>query len=89
LRPSSSVSAEGSWARTGLDYYGARYYDPMLGQFTYADTLLDGLNRYGYVGGNPTTATDPSGHMLWTEKDFGGGGVAAALALFALAPAAG
>ena len=52
-------------ASTGLDYYGARYYDPTVGQFTSADTLLaGGLNRYGYVGGNPTTATDPSGQML-------------------------
>src|SRR6185312_764330 len=51
-------------ASTGLDYYGARYYDPTLGQFTSADTVLaGGLNRYGYVGGNPTTATDHSGHM--------------------------
>ena len=47
---------------TGLDYYQARYYDPVAGQFTSADTANDGSNRYGYVGGNPTTATDPSGH---------------------------
>ena len=25
---------------SGLDYYGARYYDPVAGQFTSADTLL-------------------------------------------------
>ena len=50
-------------ATTGLDYYGARYYDPAIGQFTSADTVRDGLSRYGYVGGNPTSATDPSGHM--------------------------
>ena len=49
---------------TGLDYYGARYYDPALGQFTSADTVSDGLNRYGYVKGNPETATDPTGHRL-------------------------
>src|SRR6185437_15023083 len=48
---------------TGLDYYGARYYDPALGQFTSADTLLaGGLNRYAYVGGNPISRVDPSGH---------------------------
>src|SRR6185312_3436040 len=47
---------------TGLDYYNARYYDPVAGQFTSADTANDGSNRYGYVGGNPTTATDPTGH---------------------------
>jgi RHS repeat-associated protein len=49
-------------ATTGLSYYGARYYDPTLGQFTSADTTsAGGLNRYAYVGGNPETATDPSG----------------------------
>src|SRR5512146_3232987 len=51
-------------ATSGLDYYGARYYDPSLGQFTSADTVTDGLNRYGYVKGNPETHTDPTGHML-------------------------
>ena len=60
-------------ASSGLDYYGARYYDPAVGQFTSADTLLaGGLNRYGYVGGNPTTATDPSGHMDDEDPDEGG-----------------
>jgi RHS repeat-associated protein len=49
-------------ASTGLDYYGARYYDPSLGQFASADSVADGLNRYGYVKGNPETATDPTGH---------------------------
>src|SRR6185437_7721050 len=48
---------------TGLDYYGARYYDPTLGQFTSADTVSDGLNLYAYVNGNPETFTDPSGHI--------------------------
>ena len=51
----------------GLDYYGARYYDPLLGQFTSADTVADGtdgLNRYGYVKGNPETFTDPTGHRI-------------------------
>ncbi len=57
-------------ASTGLDYYQARYYDPVAGQFTSADSVADGLNRYGYVAGNPTTATDPSGHML-CSADFG------------------
>ena len=57
---------------TGLDYYGARYYDPTLGQFTSADTwLAGGLNRYGYVGGNPTTATDSSGHRDDENSDEG------------------
>jgi RHS repeat-associated protein len=49
-------------AATGLDDDGARSYDPAAGQFTSADTLLAGLNRYGYVGGDPENATDPTGH---------------------------
>jgi RHS repeat-associated protein len=52
---------------TGLDYYGARYYDPAAGTFISADTVLGkgaGLNRYGYVAGNPETLTDPTGHLF-------------------------
>src|SRR5262249_19853002 len=48
---------------SGLDYYGARYYDPYLSQFTSADSVFDGLDAYSYVGNNPTTNTDPSGNM--------------------------
>ncbi len=49
---------------------------PPLGQFTSADTVLDGLNRYGYVGGNPISRTDPSGQMPdeWGKTEGGGGG---------------
>ncbi|HEV8191246.1 MAG TPA: RHS repeat-associated core domain-containing protein [Ktedonobacterales bacterium] len=61
-------------AVSGLDYYGARYYDPSLGQFTSADSVLDRLNRYSYVGGNPETSTDPSGHMAEEYLRYGGGG---------------
>ena len=55
---------------TGLDYYGARYYDPVAGQFTSADTILPGggydiwgLSRYAYVEGNPIGRTDPTGQI--------------------------
>jgi RHS repeat-associated protein len=63
-------------ASTGLDYYGARYYDPNLGQFSTADTVTDGLNRYGYVKGNPETYADPSGHRCYNGDGgvCGGGG---------------
>jgi RHS repeat-associated protein len=54
---------------TGLDYYAARYYDPLAGQFVSADTVLPGngfdpwgLSRYAYVEGNPVERTDPTGH---------------------------
>jgi len=54
---------------TGLEYYGARYYDPWLGMFAQADTLLPDaydpqqLNRYAYVRDNPYKYTDPDGHI--------------------------
>ncbi len=47
----------------GLSYFHARYYDSVVGQFVSADPV-QGPNRYGYVAGNPTTFTDPSGQML-------------------------
>jgi RHS repeat-associated protein len=58
-------------AATGLDYYGARYYDPQAGQFAGADTVSPGLNLYAYADGNPVTLTDPSGHAAGPP---GGGG---------------
>jgi RHS repeat-associated protein len=64
---------------SGLDYYGARYYDPLAGQFTSGDGVLPGdgfdlwgLSRYTYVGGNPTVRTDPSGHRNIVPGDNGG-----------------
>ena len=49
-------------SETQLYYYNARYYDPALGTFVSADPTDDFLNRFGYVGGNPINAHDPSGH---------------------------
>jgi RHS repeat-associated protein len=46
---------------SGLNYFHARYYDSSVGLFTSADSV-QGPNRYGYVGGNPETRTDPSGN---------------------------
>ena len=50
-------------AETDWYYYGARYYDPVLGRFLQADPVLDGLNRYSYVHGNPVRYTDPTGYL--------------------------
>jgi len=56
---------------TGLLYYGARYYDPQLGQFISPDTLvpdasnLFDYNRYMYARGNPMKYNDPSGHCVF------------------------
>jgi len=61
---------------TGLMYYGARYYDPVIGRFTSMDpvTLGEGskslksvlknpqtLNPYSYTLNNPLRYTDPTG----------------------------
>ena len=58
---------------SGLDYYTARYYDATAGQFTSADTV-QGPNRYGYVSGNPETATDPTGKMRCDDTGSCGSG---------------
>jgi RHS repeat-associated protein len=54
---------------SGLDYYNARYYDPVSGVFLSADTVEgndSGMNPYAYAGGNPATYNDPSGER-YTE----------------------
>jgi RHS repeat-associated protein len=53
---------------TGLYYYNARYYDPLLGRFIQADTIIPDLgnpqsyNRYSNCLNNPLSYNDPSGH---------------------------
>ena len=57
-------------ATIGLYFYNARYYDPALGRFISADTVVpnphnsQSLNRYSYVLGNPLRYIDPSGHCI-------------------------
>jgi RHS repeat-associated protein len=52
----------------GLYDYRARFYDPWVGSFIQPDSIVPdpfdpaAWNRYGYVYGNPTNYTDPSGH---------------------------
>ncbi len=54
---------------TGLYFYNARYYDPTLGRFLSADSIVpspanpQSLNRYSYVLNNPLRYTDPTGHF--------------------------
>ncbi len=52
----------------GLIHMNARLYDPKLGRFMTADTViptkdnLEAFNRYTYVYNNPLSLTDPSGN---------------------------
>jgi RHS repeat-associated protein len=62
---------------SGLDYYGSRYYDPVVGRFLSADVLdgnLAGMDPYAYVGGNPETFSDPTGQFYAPPPGGGGGG---------------
>jgi RHS repeat-associated protein len=49
---------------TGLYYYRARYYDPLLKRFVSEDPIgmLGGISLSAYVKGNPVSFSDPSGH---------------------------
>ncbi len=52
----------------GLSLYNARWYDPKLGSFLSADSIVpnpgdpQSFNRYAYAGANPLRFSDPSGH---------------------------
>ena len=54
-------------------YYNARWYDPAIGRFMQADTIVpphqgtQGFDRYAYVNNNPMRYTDPSGHFSKEE----------------------
>jgi len=51
-----------------LLFYNARWYDPVIGRFISADTIVpqpgnpQSLNRYSYTANNPLRFVDPSGH---------------------------
>ncbi len=53
-------------------YYNARWYDPMIGRFMQADTIVPPhqgtqvFDRYAYVNNNPLRYFDPSGNWLIT-----------------------
>ncbi len=55
-------------AGIGLYYYNARWYDPSLGRFAQADTVIPNIlipqawDHYFYTSNNPLKYIDPSGH---------------------------
>jgi RHS repeat-associated protein len=67
----------------GLMYYNARWYDPYLGRFAQADSIIPepgnplAFDRYSYVLNNPVIFIDQSGYNpecgpdgIWCSDDF-------------------
>ena len=63
---------------SGLQYFGARYYDPNIGRFISVDPIGDGGNWYEYAASNPLKFVDPSGLervlAIRSTSDYFGGG---------------
>jgi RHS repeat-associated protein len=60
---------------TGLNYYGARYYNPTTMHWTQPDNIVknpydpQSLNRYAYVRNNPLRYNDPTGYYAESPLD--------------------
>ncbi len=79
--PSCSQVSQSTRGYTGHEHLdavclinmNARLYDPSIGRFLSADTIVQNPangqshNRYSYVNNNPLNATDPTGHELANE----------------------
>jgi RHS repeat-associated protein len=64
----------------GLYYYGARWYDPYITQFSQPDPIIQDpynpqdWNRYAYVRYNPINNNDPSGYKpCYFDENYGCG----------------
>ena len=68
---------------SGLYYYGARYYNPVIGRFVSQDTWAgdlrnpQSLNKYSYVFNNPLKYIDPTGNNPCAILPTVCGGIAA------------
>ena len=83
---------------TGLYYLESRYYNPTIGRFINADSIigtgnnLAGNNLFVYCNNNPVTRCDPDGHWSWSKKDraiLGTALVIAGIAILLAAPTGG
>jgi RHS repeat-associated protein len=65
-------------AEAGLYFYNARWYDPKLGRFIQADSIIPepgnplAWDRYAYGFNNPVMYIDPSGHKPCDNYDTAG-----------------
>lgn len=55
-------------ASSGLYYFGARYYDPLIGRFISPDPANQYDSPYIYVGGHPADTIDPNGEFAITTN---------------------
>jgi RHS repeat-associated protein len=59
----------------GLYFFNARWYDPSLGRFAQADSIIPGAgdpqawDRYAFVNNNPIRYIDPSGHCPEEDEE--------------------
>ena len=65
---STDYGYTGQMREDDIYYYGARWYDPAIGRFMQADTIVplqvqgtQAFDRYAYVNNNPVKYVDPSG----------------------------
>src|SRR6266545_6301868 len=66
---------------TGVSYFGARYYDPVIGRFMgpdpagFTEKNLHSVNRYAYGNNNPYRFQDPDGNtpidLIFLAYDVG------------------
>ncbi len=72
----------------GLSYFGARYYDPVVGRFMGVDPApfsagnLQSFNRYAYGNNNPYKYIDPDGRAI-TLVEFSGALIAGSIIVYA------
>lgn len=74
-QPLTSVGFTGRESDTsGLIFYRARYYDPLLKRFVSEDPIAigGGINHYAYVSGNPVSLIDPTGEIGIPGAIYGG-----------------
>jgi RHS repeat-associated protein len=80
-KPGASVQDRAKWATymrddTGLDYADQRYFTNTNGRFVTPDPAGDGMNWYGYAGGDPVNNVDPTGLCVIAGVVYPDGGYA-------------
>ncbi len=69
-------TGKASFENFGLSYFGARWYDPVVGRFTgidpvgYQEDNIHSFNRYVYANNNPYKFVDPDGRAAETFLDI-------------------